>query len=172
MNEKEVWNNYIRYRTSVYEAMDPEHISRNLISEANWMVRSQCFSGEDLGIRVKRGDICFVDFGQVYLNESGYQHFALVMAMSNKKALVVPMTSNAVTYRKAYDAEENPDGSMHLMRLGRLKGLRKPSVLFLNDVKFVNTARIIEVIGNISPRSRLFHQVQDRLKDVLFSSKT
>ena len=31
MNEKEVWNNYIRYRTSVYEAMDPEHISRNLI---------------------------------------------------------------------------------------------------------------------------------------------
>ncbi|MBR3356596.1 MAG: type II toxin-antitoxin system PemK/MazF family toxin [Solobacterium sp.] len=172
MNEKEAWNEYIRCRTTIYEAMDPQHISRNLISEANWMVRSQCFSGEDLGIKVRRGDICFVDFGQVYLNESGYQHFALVMALSNKKALVVPMTSNAVTYRKAYDEKDNPGGSMHLMRLGRLKGLRKPSVLFLNDVKFVNTARIIEVIGNISPRSQLFHQVQERLKDVLFPSKT
>ena len=172
MNEKEAWDEYIRCRTTIYEAMDPQHVSRNLISEANWMVRSQCFSGEDIGIRVRRGDICFVDFGQVYLNESGYQHFALVMAILNKKALVVPMTSNAVTYRKAYDEKENPDGSPHLMRLGQLKGLRKPSVLFLNDLKFVNTARIIEVIGNISPRSRLFHQVQERLKDVLFPSKT
>ena len=168
MQEKEVWDNYIRYRTSVYEAMDPVHMNRNLISEANWMVRSQCFSGEELGIKVKKGDICYADFGQMYLNESGYQHFALVMAISHKKALVVPMTSNAATYRKAYDPEENPQGSDNLMRLGKLKGLRKPSVLFLNDVRFVNTARIIEVIGNISPRSQMFKDVQKRLKEVMF----
>ena len=168
MNEKEVWDNYIHYRTSVYEAMDPEHMRRNLISEANWMVRSRCVSGEELGIRVKKGDICFVDFGQVYLNESGYQHFALVMALSHKKACVIPMTSNAVTYSRAYDAKDNPLGNDNLMRLGQLKGLRKPSVLFLNDVRFVNTARIIEVIGNISPRSKLFKDVQERLREVLF----
>ena len=102
-----------------------------------------------------------------YLNEMGYQHFGLVMAISNRKAFVIPLTSNPVTYQKAYDPVENPRGKKNLMRIGLVDGLRKDSVLFLNDCRFINTARVINITTHIDPASDLFQEVEARLKEVL-----
>ena len=165
---EDTWKNYIRYREDVYYPYVSDNIENNLISEANWMIRSQNISSEDLGLYLTVGDICFMDFGQAYLNEMAYQHFGIIMSICRKKALVIPMTSNPVQYANAYDAKENPNGKIHLMRLGDIKGLRYHSVLFLNDMKFVNTARVIEVKAHIDQDSTLFRKIQQRMMQVMF----
>lgn len=163
MKENTSWNNYIRSRCEVYETIQPHNLEHNLISEANWIIRSRCVSCNDLGITVQTGDICYMDFGQAYLNEMGYQHFGLIMVLYRQKALVVPMTSNVTQYKSAYDPKTNPHGSKHLLRIGKIPGMNKPSVLFLNDMKFVNTARVIDVKAHISTDSALFAIIQGRL---------
>ncbi|MCR4949875.1 MAG: hypothetical protein K6A40_00980 [Solobacterium sp.] len=167
MKNEQIWNDYIRSRTGVYEAFMPDQIPNNLISEANWMIRCRCRSSEDLGFTVQPGDICFLDYGQAYLNEAGYQHFGLVLALCMKKALIIPMTSNAATYQRAYDPKDNPNGKRHLMRLGDIEGLNKPSVLFLNDMKFINTARVIRITAHIPVSGTLFLQVKKRLRELI-----
>ena len=166
--ENRIWNNYIRSRTELYKKLMPSNVSGSMISEANWVIRSRYSSGDQIGINVTKGDICYLDYGQTYLNEAGFQHFGLVVTVFEKKALIIPMTSNRITYEKAYDPVERPDGRKHLMRLGQIRGMNKPSVLFLNDARFINTSRIIDVKSHISPRSKTFHDVQERLKEIMF----
>ena len=166
--KNELWNNYMKYRTDLYQTLLPSNISSSLISEANWMIRGRYASGEQMGIHVKPGDIVYMDYGQSYLNEAGYQHFGLVISLCCRKALVVPMTSNPKTYENAYDPEISPEGSRHLMRLGQIRGMNKPSVLFLNDLRYVNTARVIDVKSHISTRSKTFKDVKERLMDIMF----
>lgn len=167
MKNEHIWNDYIQSRKGIYGMIMPNQVSSNLISEANWMIRARCQSCEDLGMEVSPGDICYMDFGQAYLNEAGYQHFGLVVSICNKKALVVPMTSNAATYARAWDPKTNPQGKKHLMRLPEIRGLYKKSVLFLNDIKFINTARIIRITGHLSVRCATFHEIKERLRTLL-----
>ena len=61
---------------------------------------------------------------------------------------------------KAYDEKDNPEGLKHLYRLGTVEGLYKESVLFLNDGKYINTARIIDIKGRIDPESERFKRIQ------------
>ena len=165
---QQLWRSYVRTRTDLYNAITPDLADSSMISETNWVERSGYFSGEEMGIFVKPGDICYMDFGQQYLNEAGYQHFGLVMSICSKKALVIPMTSNPSTCAKAYDPVENPNGKKNLMQIGKVKGLHKNSVLFLNDMRYVNTARVIDVKAHLSPASSLFRAVQQRMMDILF----
>ena len=167
-HENEVWNNYMKYRTDLYEVLLPGNADHSLISEANWIIRSRLSSGEDIGIKVKPGDICCMDYGQSYLNEMGYQHFGLVMTVCSKKALVIPMTSNTKTYSKAYDPVNNPGGRKNLMQIGKIEGLTKPSVLFLNDVRFINTARVIDIKAHIPVEGKMFPEIQHRLFTIMF----
>lgn len=163
-----LWRNYMRYRRDLYELLAPKHAVSSMISETNWVERSGCFCGEDMGIHVRPGDICYMDFGQQYLNEAGYQHFGLIMSICAKKALVIPMTSNASTYAKAYDPKNNPRGKKNLMRIGKVEGLNKESVLFLNDIRYVNTARVIDIKAHIPTDSSLFVTAQKRMMEVMF----
>ena len=163
----EVWTNYMHYRKELYAPIVSNFLPNSLISEANWIVRGRCRSGEDLGINLVSGDICYLDYGQAYLNEAGYQHFGLVITVYSHKALIVPMTSNKVQYSSAYDEKDNPKGKKHLMRIGLVPGLNKPSVLFLNDMKFINTARVIDVKAHIDVDSALFLKVKARLMRII-----
>lgn len=165
------WNQYLRYRKDIYLPLVNENLNHNMISEANWHLRSQLFSAEEVGVQIAIGDICYIDFGQAYINEMGYQHFGLIMSMCRHKALVIPMTSNEAQYESAYDATKNPMGKIHLMRLGLVAGLVKPSVLFLNDMKYINTARVIDVKGHIDIHSSLFHQIQQRMLQMIFTKE-
>lgn len=169
--KENVLENYMHLRAQVYETLLPKNIESAMLSEANWIGRASYMSGEDIGIYVQPGDIAYLDFGQAYLNEMGYQHFALVVALCEKKALVIPMTSNNKTCCHAYDYKTNPKGKKNLFALGDVDGLFKKSVLFLNDMKFINTARIIDVKAHIDVKSAIFRKIQLQMLSLLFACK-
>lgn len=162
----QLWHEYISEKNVEYAVLESGEALGRLISEQNYRERAKLYSCSELGLEIKIGDICFIDFGEAYINESGYQHFGVVMSITNGKALVIPMSSNANTYAQAL-AHDNPDGKEHLMRIGLIKGLVKKSVLFLNDAKFINTARIIEVKAHIDEDSALFQEIRRRFKKII-----
>lgn len=165
------WVKYIKARKEFVKDVDKKNYEANLISEANWLLRNQLTSCETLGFEVRQGDICYIDFGQAYINEIGYQHFGLILSIYQKKAFVVPMTSNQTQYRTAYDIIKNPTGKKHLMRIGCLPGMAKSSVLFLNDCKYINTARIIDIKAHLSTTSPCFKQVKKRIIKLINDSE-
>lgn len=158
-----IWNQYIRESSSYYNVLPTKDVLVRFISEKNYRDRYLCNSCEELGVRIRIGDICFIDFGMSYLNEAGFQHFGLILSFYNSKAFVVPMSSNHISYRQAYSVH-NPNGKKHLMRLGKIDGMNKESVLFLNDAKWINTARIIDVKAHLDKNSDLFNEIKERVK--------
>lgn len=161
------WETYMGLKQEEFSGLTMKQAHCHLVSEANWLVRKEARSCIQLGVKIKVGDICYIDFGQAYLNEAGFQHFGVILSFCNGKAFIVPMTSNPTTYRLAYDPEACPQGRRHLMRIGLIDGMKKESVLFLNDCKYINTARIIEVKANIPENSALFREIVKRVKDCL-----
>lgn len=158
---------YLEDQKKTYHSMCQKELKGHLISEVNWRERHQLLSCEQLGVNIKVGDICYVDFGRAYLQEAGFQHFGLILSMCHGKAFVVPMTSNPSTYAQGYHPEHNPNGKRHLLQIGLIPGLVKPSVLFVNDAKFINTARIIDVKAHIAVSSKLFELIVSRIKDCI-----
>lgn len=150
-----------------YDNMEFNELKRNLMSEMNYLIRKEMKSSELVGFKVKKGDICYIDFGRALINEAGFQHFGVIVSVNNSKAFVIPMTSNSSMYEQSYCSKEYVYGKKHLMRLGDITGLNKKSVLFLNDAKYINTARVIEVKGHINPYSELFQEIIMRLKECL-----
>lgn len=110
---------------------------------------------------VKIGDVCYIDFGHAYTYEAGFQHFGVVVNMCGNKVLVIPMTSNPDTYKKADPTNHYP--LPQLFQLKHVKGLNKNSVCFLHDAKFINKARIIDKKAHIDPASSLFKELKERL---------
>ncbi len=171
MEQYQLVNQYLKTRTKAYGSLFPEHVKHSMISERNWLERAKCKSSEDLGIVIRPGDICYLDYGQAYLFEMGFQHLGLVLAIVEKKALVIPMTSNEKTYANAYDPVTNPNGKKNLFDLGDVEKLHKRSVLFLNDMKFINTARVIEVISHLDINSSKFRRIQMSVMSLIFDAK-
>lgn len=155
-------DDYLETVRSEYENMPIKQAADTLMSDLNYQNRSQLKSCRSFGMTIRPGDICYIDFGKAYRQEAGYQHFGLVLNVFDAKALVIPMTSSFSAFQKAYDPLYNPYGARHLMRLGKVDGLYKYSILFLNDGKFINTARIIDIKGHLDPSSRLFQQIRER----------
>ena len=164
---KEQWGAYLSLKEEEFSALSVRQAHCHLVSEANWLNRKDARSCVQLGVKAKIGAICYIDFGQAYLNEAGFQHFGVILSFCNGKAFVVPMTSNPATYKMAYDPVECPNGRRHLMRIGLIEGMKKESVLFLNDCKYINTARIIDVKATIPENSALFRHIVNRVKECL-----
>jgi len=57
------------------------------------------------------------------------------------------------------------------MKIGLVNGLNKPSVLFLNDIRFINTARVIDIKAHIPVTAPMFKEVQKRMLRVMFSTE-
>lgn len=143
-------------------------LTRNmLLSEYNFETRAELKSCKCFNMVIREGDIVYIDYGKAYQLETGYQHFGIIVRVYNAKALVIPMTSNAEAYNDAYDPRSNPEGLTHLMRIGRQRGCYKYSVLFLNDAKFINTARIINIKAHISTESELYKKIMARLIEII-----
>lgn len=53
------------------------------------------------------------------------------------------------------------------MRLGYIEGLTKVSVLFINDSKWINTSRIIEIKAHIDVNGEIFKEVQKRIIEMI-----
>lgn len=141
------------------EGLNESEVYDYMLSKLNFCQRKQMYSSLEAKVYVKVGDICFTDFGLAYLSEVGYQHFGLVLAMKNGKIFVVPMSGNSSAYHRAYDPVSHM-GKRHLMRLPEIEGLNKASVLFLNDAKWINSARVIDVKAHIDPNSHLFDKIK------------
>lgn len=154
---------YFENKKHYLMSLNKRNAARILISMYNFEQRNKLKSSELLGYKVKIGDICYVDFGQAYLNEAGYQHFALVVGYCNSKALVVPMSSNNIMYKQSFCSKKYTNGKKHLYRLPEVQGLYKKSVLFLNDIKYINTSRIIAIKSHIDPKTNLFKDILARI---------
>ena len=153
------WERYIQEEQGEYRSLSLKEVIHRMISEENYRNRSKACTCDELGVWVRIGDVCFIDFGNAYIKEAGYQHFGLVLNIVGGKALVVPMTSNPITYQNAKNIDIKT-GKEHLYAIGKVPGLNKRSVLFLNDAKFINSARIIDVKAYIHPKSKLFKDIK------------
>lgn len=156
---------YLNHLEDKFYDMSNYQVAKIIISELNYEKRRDFKSSELNGFKVKVGDICYIDFGRAYINEAGYQHFGIIVGYCNSKALIIPMSSNYSMYQQSFCAKTFPNGKRHLYRLPDLEALSRKSVLFLNDMKYINTARIIEVKGHLDPNSELF-------KDILYRAQT
>ena len=136
---------------------------RQTLSGLNWLARKHLTSSLAFDLRLRKGDICFIDFGKAYINEAGYQHFGLVLSIVNYKAFVIPMSSNSNTISKASNVVYEGPAKNHLYFIGKLDGMNRPSVLFLNDAKYINTARVIEVIAYMDPNHEMFRDIEYRV---------
>lgn len=138
-----------------------------MVSKMNYCKRKEYSSGKALDLNVNKGDLAYIDFGQAYQHEIGYLHFGLVMTVKRGKAFVVPLSGKYKAYLEAYDNKGNPTGKRHLMRLGYIEGLTKVSVLFINDSKWINTSRIIEIKAHIDVNGEIFKEVQKRIIEMI-----
>ncbi|MBQ1506632.1 MAG: hypothetical protein IIZ48_07685 [Erysipelotrichales bacterium] len=166
-NSRKQIQNYLTEEYHQCIEMTRMELEARLVSAANWAGRHQYDSCRDFGLNIQPGDICFLDYGRGYLKEAGYQHFGLVVSLCEGKAFVVPMTSNEKTYARAFDPKKNPEGLKNLYALGDVEGLNKRSVLFLNDGKYINTARIIQITGHISTGGTIYREIIERLRECL-----
>ncbi len=163
---EEVLSEYMKETYGMYRVMPCKDALVSMLSEQNYRQRHKASGCEALGVWVRPGDICYIDFGLSYLNEAGFQHFGLVLRLINNKAFVIPMTSNEKTYFDSISKNRKA----HLMPIGKVKGMNKNSVLFLNDARCINTARIIDVKAHVPIQSNLFKEINERLSDLLFST--
>ena len=162
----QLWSQYISEHEEEFKGLEVKDALPKLISDVNFRERKNYASCQELGVDIRVGDICYIDFGEAYICEIGFQHFGLILTLFHNKAFVVPMSGNYVAFHQAY-GKKNPKGKKHLMRLGKIKGMNKQSVLFLNDAKWINTARIIDVKSHLDRNSTLFLEIKERVKDCL-----
>ncbi len=163
----EISKGYLDYVNRKMGIMSEYELTRYLLTELNYEQRCTLKSSELNGFKVRVGDVCYIDFGKAYITEAGFQHFGIVIGYYNSKAFVVPMSSNYKMYLQSFCEKTFPNGKQHLYRLPSISGLTRKSVLFLNDAKFINTSRIIEVKGHISPKSGLFMDIKSRVKTLI-----
>ncbi|MDQ0363170.1 hypothetical protein [Breznakia pachnodae] len=160
---RSVWDMYVEETESIYSHLTTKEAMVRMISEVNFRNRSQSPSCEDLGVWIRVGDICYIDFGINYINEAGFQHFGIILAIVNNKVLVTPMTSNERAYQLSQERELKP----HLMPIGKIDGMYRDSTLFLNDSKFINSARIIDVKAHLPIQSSLFKEIKKRFHELV-----
>jgi hypothetical protein len=136
------------------------------VSGANRLERSEPTYLQKAITPLHIGDVCYIEYGHAYTYEAGFQHFGIILSVVQNKVFVVPMTSNARTYVKADPNTAYP--LSHVFQLGLIPGLTKSSVCFLNDAKFINRARIINIKGHIDPESLLFKRLRKRVFETIF----
>lgn len=163
-----IMESFLKQRSRSFSELNHKEQAERLISEANLEERQHLYSCTALGVDVRVGDICFIDFGaDAYQCEIGFQHFGIIMKLFHGKAFVIPMSGNPSAAAQAYDEQDNPRGKRHLMRMPHIEGLNKQSTLFLNDCKFINTARIIDVKAHVDRGSPLFQKIHSRMRQVI-----
>lgn len=128
---------------AIIKSLNAEEKEWYLTSKKNFYENRMDTSCKDRLGPVSPGYICFIDYGcATYGREMGYQHLGIVLSVFNGKAFVVPLTSN----------QSQLEVSTH-MTLLEDEALNKPSVVILNDAKYIATSRIISFIGKISDKN-------------------
>ena len=138
----------------MFDSMSENEIYDYMISKLNFCQRKQNISCRDAGIDIKVGDICFIDYGMAYQWEIGYQHMGLILSIKNGKTFVVPISGSPRAVEKAKYRS-------HLFELPKIACLNKRSVLYLNDAKWINSSRIIDIKAHLYPNGILFKKIKE-----------
>lgn len=118
-----------------------------LIAEQDWIKRH---SRQQVFLESLVGKILRVDFGKAYLCENGFVHYAICIAENQGKYCVIPMTTANDEIKMAYHPEFRPTGEKRLYLLKKSDGNSKDSALYINDLKFISSGRIIKVGSRIN----------------------
>ena len=163
----EMWLEYFDSQTERLEEMEISKTVEYIMSEINHSERRNCHDASELGVNIRVGDICYIDYGDAYLNEVGYLHMGLILNIFNNKALVVPIIGNQKAFEKAMDENNENTEKTHLIKIPKLKGLNKNSIAIINDIKWINSARIIDVKAYLPIDSILFQFIRKKVKDII-----
>ena len=118
-----------------------------LIAEQDWLKR---YNQNKVFEENLVGKIIRVDFGKMYLHENGLIHYAICIGEHQGKYCVVPMTTSTDEIKLAYHPEFRPSGEKRLYLLKKSDGNVKDSALYINDMKYISSGRIIKVLNKIS----------------------
>lgn len=160
--------NYLQLIRNQIENLEYQEFHQIYISRMNYIERYKFSSNYETGVIVNVGDICYIDFGEAFIQEIGYQHFGLVISSFRGKFFVVPMSGKQDIYQELL-SEDGKLARPHLYPLAKRSGLNKNSILFLNDAKYINGARIIDVKSHLDPSSLEFKEIEAQLKQCIFS---
>ena len=142
------------------KSLDEREVYDYMISKMNYCQRKKMVSSLDVGMYLTIGDICYIDYGMAYLWETGYQHFGLILSIRNGKAFVVPVSGSM-------RAVSGADKRSHVMHLGMIEGMNKPSILYINDAKWINTARILDIKAHLDHKSQLFLDIKQNVREMI-----
>lgn len=153
--KKEYWNSLFKEYVSMwkeeFERLSERDVLDMMLADKGYIDYGFYSNASEYNVDVIEGNICCVDFGKAYKYEVGFLHLGLVIKMHNQKALVIPMSSNLT----GKDFEQD-----NLYKL-EVKGMQ-PSVLFLNDAKFINTARVIHVDRHVDVHSKQYKEIKEK----------
>lgn len=114
----------------------------------------------------RKGSIYQFEFGKNYIPEMSYEHRGLVIGISGKLLYVLPICSynySKKEHRTAYHPLSNPTSKSNyfLLKKDEFDFLKHDSVLKLNDIRTVSTARIKykQDNGFLSPTSDTYKQI-------------
>ncbi|MGM9948050.1 hypothetical protein [Floccifex sp.] len=142
------------------DTLSNQEVYDYMVSKLNYCRRKNMNPGQGTNVDIRCGDICYIDFGLSYLYEIGYLHFGLILSIQKGKAFVVPITGSIT---KALYKKENKKS--HMMLLGKIEGLSKVSACYLNDAKWINSSRIIDVKAHIPVDKPLFLAIKQRIHE-------
>ena len=135
-----------------------------LIAEQDWIKRKNSqnkFPIPLVGFMLK------IDFGKTYIGECGYIHYALCIAQSESKYLVIPSTTHDDIIKVAYHPiyRTTVGKSIYLLKKNEAKNT-KDCALYMNDMRFISSGRIIKKCNKIE--SEAYDKIVNAACEVIF----
>lgn len=118
-----------------------------LIAEQDWLLRHTKTTTHVCSLV---GKILKIDFGKAYQYENGFIHYSLCIGERNNKYLVIPSTTSTEIIKAAFHPKYRPEGEERIYLLKKEDNVDKDTALFMNDLKYISSGRILEVRNKIN----------------------
>lgn len=159
---EEIWEEYQKQEKMQLKKLSTGEAMDYIKSHLNFFERKEevIYRNEE----IKIGDICYIDYGINYKQECGYFHMGLIIDIKQYEYLILPMTSNVKAFEKAVFWKKS-----NLLPLPHVDHIEKNTTIFLNDARFINSARIIMKVSNIEKNSAEFKHIKTVFYNYLIS---
>lgn len=68
---EDLWERFIEEKSVDYKTLEVKEAIPRLVSDLNLRSRRLANNCGELGVDIRVGDICYIDFGEAYINVSG-----------------------------------------------------------------------------------------------------
>lgn len=68
-----LWDLYVEEKSADYKTLAIKEAIPRFISDDNLRKRRHVYNCLELGLNIRIGDICYIDFGEAYINESVFK---------------------------------------------------------------------------------------------------